>query len=56
MAEIIVRDGKALYACTICGLLYTNEQTAGRCEAWCSEHKSCNIEIIKAAVGSKRDV
>lgn len=39
-----------LYQCDECKLYYRAEETAKRCEAWCSEHKSCNLEIIKEAV------
>jgi len=38
------------YKCKICGLQYKEEQWAEKCEAWCAEHPSCNIEIIKHAV------
>ena len=34
---------------------YRDEATAQRCEAWCREHKSCNLEIIKDAVESKEE-
>lgn len=39
-----------LYQCDECKLFYRKEETAKRCEAWCSEHKSCNLDIIKDAV------
>jgi len=39
-----------LYVCDECGLKYADEATARKCEAWCSGHKSCNLEIIKDAV------
>ncbi len=42
-----------LYQCPECGLHYTDQATAQRCEAWCREHKSCNLEIIKDAVENK---
>ncbi len=55
MPEAITRDETTLYACSVCGLLYTEEATASRCQAWCTQHQSCNIEIIKASVGSKEN-
>lgn len=41
---------KNLYKCEECGLLYFDKEIAEKCQAWCSEHKSCNLEIIKHAV------
>ena len=41
---------KKLFACPECGLFYLEEALAKKCEAWCSEHRSCNLEIIKHAV------
>ena len=38
-----------LYQCLECGLHYRDEATANQCEAWCKEHKSCNLEITKSA-------
>ena len=40
-----------LYQCHECGLKYKEKEIADKCEAWCREHKSCNLEIIKYAVG-----
>ncbi|MEM4255224.1 MAG: hypothetical protein QXR53_02750 [Candidatus Norongarragalinales archaeon] len=42
--------GKTLFYCEECGLAYEEEAIAEKCQAWCSEHKSCNLEIIKHAV------
>jgi len=38
------------YRCPECGLKYRDKETAARCEAWCKEHKSCNLDIIKDAI------
>lgn len=38
------------YRCPECGLAYRDSELAARCEAWCREHHSCNIEIIRQAV------
>lgn len=37
------------YQCEECGLHYRDRELAARCEAWCREHKSCNLEIIAHA-------
>lgn len=39
-----------LYQCPECGLHYMDEKTAKMCEAWCTKHESCNLEITKFAV------
>lgn len=39
-----------LYLCEECNLLYKDEALAKKCEEWCREKKSCNLEITKHAV------
>ena len=39
-----------LYKCPECGYWYKEKEWAEKCEAWCKEHKSCNLEITKHAV------
>ncbi len=41
---------KAEYRCLECGLFYPTKALAERCRKWCSEHQSCNLEIIKYAI------
>ena len=38
-----------LYECPECGLHYTDSEQAEKCEAWCKEHHSCNLEITSQA-------
>jgi protein-tyrosine-phosphatase len=38
-----------LYECPECHLKYTDKIWAEKCEAWCREHKSCNLEITAHA-------
>ena len=33
------------YVCEACGYRYATRELAQRCEAWCTEHHSCNLEI-----------
>lgn len=40
---------KKLYECSECHLEYQDKKWAEKCEAWCREHKSCNLEIIAHA-------
>lgn len=45
-----VKDG--LHKCPECGLHYADKTQKEKCEAWCKEHHSCNLEIIENAVES----
>lgn len=40
---------KKLFQCPECGLRYAEKEIAEKCEAWCKEHHSCNLDIIKYA-------
>jgi hypothetical protein len=46
---MVKRIGK-FWACEECKLKYRKKELAEKCEAWCKEHKSCNLEITKHAV------
>ena len=37
------------YFCPECGLHYEDKDTVEKCEKWCQEHQSCNLEIIDKA-------
>lgn len=50
MVKEVKKADKILYQCGECGFHYEKEETAKRCEAWCQEHQSCNLEIIKEAI------
>lgn len=41
---------KKLFKCMECGFEYHEKIWAEKCETWCKEHKSCNIEITKHAI------
>jgi hypothetical protein len=47
------KQGKTFYQCEECKLVYKSKEWAKKCEDWCKENKSCNIEIIKHAVKMK---
>ena len=38
------------YKCPECGFSYKEKEWADKCEAWCREHKTCNVEIIEHAI------
>ena len=46
-------DSKGLFVCGECKLKYLERAIAEKCEKWCSEHKSCNLEIIRKAASSE---
>ena len=46
---MIFRNG--LWVCEECGLRYREKFWAEKCEEWCRKHGTCNLEIIKHAVG-----
>ncbi len=47
---IQTRGDNIIYRCSECGLGYTDKEIALKCQAWCKEHKSCNLDIIKYAI------
>lgn len=42
------------YKCPECGLHYTEKEIAVKCESWCREHKSCNLDITKSSIEAKQ--
>jgi predicted ATP-dependent serine protease len=38
-------DKKQMYICKECGFGYEEKSWAEKCEQWCKEHHSCNLEI-----------
>ena len=47
--SININKGKE-YECEECKLVYKRRELAEKCEAWCKENKSCNLEITRHAV------
>lgn len=43
----------ALHICPECGFHYRDKAWAEKCEVWCKEHKSCNLEITAHAEENK---
>ncbi len=50
MVKKVKRKGEVLYVCEVCGLAYEEKKWAEKCQEWCQEHESCNLEIIEHAV------
>ncbi|MBI1754665.1 hypothetical protein HYR65_00075 [Candidatus Azambacteria bacterium] len=55
MVRVIQQNEKILYQCGECGFHYKDQTQAEKCEAWCKEHHSCNIEIIAHAVENTKN-
>ncbi len=45
MTKTNQKEDKELHQCEECGFCYEEREWAEKCEAWCKEHQSCNIEI-----------
>ena len=43
-------EGKIVYKCEKCGWIYKTKNLAKKCEEWCNEHKSCNMDITKHSI------
>lgn len=54
MTKIAIQDDKKLYQCEECGFHYAEKEQAEKCEAWCKEHHSCNLEITAQSEENKQ--
>ncbi len=50
MVKEEIKNNKNYFICEECDFAYEVEKWAKKCEGWCKEHHSCNIEITKHAV------
>jgi len=39
-----------LFTCHECGLKYSDTEWRDKCEKWCKDNKSCNLNIIKHSI------
>ena len=49
MVKEIEKQGRKFYQCEKCKFVYEDKNWAEKCEAWCKENNSCNLEITKHA-------
>ncbi len=54
MVEIIEKDSRKLYECEECGFVYKDKIWAEKCQAWCKEHHTCNVEITARSENNKQ--
>ncbi|SIM83633.1 hypothetical protein CSP5_1789 [Cuniculiplasma divulgatum] len=50
----MVKLDENLFQCEICKLHYENKTDAGKCQEWCSQHNSCNLEITFRSIEASR--
>ncbi len=55
MVTELRRNNKTLYLCDACGFAYEEKELAQKCQRWCEEHNSCNLDITKHAVPLETD-
>lgn len=53
--RLFSKFGINLYRCPECGYLYREKSWANKCEAWCKEYRSCNLEITKHSTSPQRE-
>ena len=54
MVKILIEEDKKLYQCEECGFHYESKEWAEKCQAWCREHQSCNLEITAQALENRK--
>ncbi len=47
MVKEIEKNKRTWYVCEECGFVYAEREWAEKCEKWCREYQSCNLEIIQ---------
>ncbi len=50
MVREINYQSKKYYYCEYCKLVFTNKMWAEKCEKWCKDNQSCNIEITRHSI------
>lgn len=45
----MVTHTNSVWKCDVCGFHYKEKEWAGKCETWCTDNHSCNLEIIAHA-------
>ncbi|MBS3113753.1 hypothetical protein J4448_01505 [Candidatus Woesearchaeota archaeon] len=50
MVKTVSKPKRKYYVCEECNFAYIDKKFASKCENWCREHHSCNMEITKHAV------
>lgn len=48
------KENIRLYECPECHLHYKEKEWMDKCEVWCNERHSCNLEITAHAIENKK--
>ncbi len=50
MVKVSHKGDSTLYLCEECGFAYKEKEWAEKCQQWCEQQQSCNLEITQYAV------
>ncbi len=50
MVKEMEKNGKPRYVCEECGYAYEEKEWAEKCQQWCQQNQSCNIEITEHSI------
>ncbi len=50
MVKELHKDDKTYYVCEECGFVYEQKEWAEKCQQWCQQHQSCNLEITQHGI------
>ena len=50
MVTELHKEGETFYVCDACGFAYKEKELAEKCQSWCEQHQSCNLEITQHAI------
>ncbi len=53
MVKELTKGGVTFYLCEACDLAYKEKEWAQKCQEWCEQHHSCNLEITQHVVPLK---
>ncbi|HUU65279.1 MAG TPA: hypothetical protein VMW37_04150 [Dehalococcoidales bacterium] len=55
MVKEVKRNNQTVYVCEACGFAYEEKYWAEKCQDWCEQNHSCNLEITQHAVAMKTE-
>lgn len=47
MVREMQKNDQTIYICEECGFAYKEKEWAEKCQQWCQQNHSCNLEIIQ---------
>jgi hypothetical protein len=56
MVKVTKQNDKDLLQCEECCFHYVSRDWADKCEEWCKEYHSCNLEITEHAEENKKEL